>query len=94
MKKPIAFVFFLTITIISLSVLQVVVSNRLSTSGILLDKLEKEIDTYEKENYALKEELYTLASLTQIASSAGSFGFVGKRHEVVLMGQPPIALKR
>lgn len=93
MKKPIIFVTFLVLSILFLSVVQVVVSNSLSTSGLELAKMQKEIAVLQKENYILSEELLFESSLTRIASQAGELGFVDSKAEIYLSTPLPIAVK-
>ena len=57
---------FLFLIIILLSITQAVVSNRLSTSGIFLGKIEDEIRYYKTENASLAEEYFLVSSLNNI----------------------------
>lgn len=94
MKKPLFFLSLLFMTILVLSVVQVVATNRLSTTGTTLGALQDEIKKYKTENAILKETVLEASSLTQIASSAATLGLEPSKSHV-FVGQPqPIALQR
>ncbi|EKD65142.1 MAG: hypothetical protein ACD_50C00178G0007 [uncultured bacterium] len=93
MKKKVFIIAFILFTIISLSVGQVVVSNRLSTEGIDLQKIEEEIHFYKAQNSTLSEKLFTASSLSNIASRAALLGFVENKSQLVVKTSLPIALK-
>lgn len=94
MKKPILFVLFIIGTVFILSIVQVVVSNSLSTKGVSLGKLEDEKGAYKKENTLLKEKLLLASSYTNIASSAGTLGFVRSKAQVYLTSPLPLAFRQ
>lgn len=94
MKKPFVFISFLTFIILTLSVTQVIVSNSLSTAGVALAKLQKEINNYEKENSLFVERLLIATSLTTIASKTSELGFVESKSQIVLTAPLPIAVKQ
>lgn len=94
MRKPRLFILSLIFIIGVLSIVQVVVSNMLTTSGLLLDQLTKKIEYYEKENSQFSERLLLSSSLTEIASAAANLRFVAKKSQIVFTSQPPIALKQ
>lgn len=77
-----------------LSVSRAIVSNNLSTSGIGLDKTEKELSYYKTKNALLKEKLLSITSLEHIASIASSLGFVENKTNVSLNKPLPIAIKQ
>lgn len=90
MKKPIFFIVLIICIIVSLSIVQVTVSNNLSTTGVELAKIEERITEYKKENIVLKEKLLTLSSLDNIASKAAEIGFIEGKSRVFL-STPPLA---
>ena len=94
MKKPIVFIFVLTFSILFLSILQVVVSNRMSTAGVSLAVLEDEIKNYRIQNALLSEKLLTIASYTHIAFTADKEGFISAKSEVILTASLPLAVKQ
>lgn len=94
MKRPLLFIFFLFSIIMLLSVVQVVVSNRLSTTGLELAKMQEEIRLYKNENALLSERLLAASSLTQIASKAAELGFVEAKSPIVISAHVPIAVKQ
>lgn len=94
MTKPLLILGFLFTVIIALSLAHVVVSNSLSTTGIVLSKLEKQIDKYKKENALLSEYVLTQSSFTEIASQAAEMGFVHAKSQVYLSSPLPIAVHR
>lgn len=93
MKKPFFFIGFITLTIICLSIVQVVISNSLSTTGLDLAKIEKELHAYQRENDTLRQRVLIASSLTRIASVAGELGFTSKKFEVFLTTPLPLAVK-
>lgn len=94
MKKSNLFLLAVIFTIIFLSIVQVVISNRLSTSGIELSKLNEQIKSYRKENYILSEKLLIATSLTEVASNAAKIGFIDRSEHVYLNTPLPLAVKR
>lgn len=79
MKKPILFIILIITIIISLSVVQVTVSNNLSTTGVELAKIEEKIIAYKKKNALLRQKLLAASSLDTIASKAAEMGFVEEK---------------
>ena len=77
-----------------LSVVQIIISNQLSTTGISLGKTDDTIDAYAEENELLREKLLIATSFTQIASSASLLGFTDSRSQVVLTGSLRLAIKQ
>lgn len=94
MKKPVFFVLFIIGAVFILSVVQIVVSNSLSTKGVSLGKLEDETNLYKKENALLKEKLLLVSSYTRIASEAGMLGFVRHQGQVYLASPLPLAFRQ
>lgn len=92
-KKSVIFITVIIMSIVVLSIGQVVVSNSLSTTGITLAKIEKEIDSYSLENALLREKLLADESLHHIASYAATVGFVETRSQLVIGRSMPIAIK-
>ena len=93
MKKPVLFLSLLTLFIITLTIVQIVVSNNLSTKGVSLGKLEDEIRAYKKENTLLREKMLTLASFTNVASKAAELGLTTQKSEVYLNASVPLAIR-
>ncbi len=91
MKKPAFIIGFLVISVIILSVVRIYVSNNISTSGVILGKVEEELNYYKTQNILLSEKVYSQSSLTNIASKASELGFVDSGTNFVLSGQLPIA---
>lgn len=94
MKRPILFLFGLVAIILFLSVVQVGISNRLSTTGIELAAVQQKIKQYRIENELLTEKLLTKTSYTQIADKAITEGFVDSKTTVYLSTPVPIAVSR
>lgn len=92
--KRIYFIFFLTFVIFTLTIVQIVVSNSLSTSGISLANVNREINQYKKENTFLRERLLEASSLTNIEKKALTMGFGREGTEFVIVAPLPLALKR
>lgn len=76
MKKTYLVLCTLGIIIVVLSLTQITVSNMLSTGGITLDATQTAIADYQRENAILKEQIYSMASLTHIALVAKKEGYV------------------
>ncbi|MCL5438486.1 MAG: hypothetical protein M1268_00675 [Patescibacteria group bacterium] len=94
MKKTFYFIGFIVFTIIILSILQIAISNSLSTKGIVLEKINREIDGYKKENFFLREKLLLATSYTVIASEASIAGFTKEKSQVVLTSPLPLAIRQ
>lgn len=77
-----------------LSIVQIAVSNRLSTTGIVLGKMEDELRLYTEENSLLKEKVLLASSLIHLASSAAELGFVQEKSQMVLIQPLPLAIKQ
>lgn len=90
MRKTKRFFSIILIIIVFLSIVQVVVSNHIATTGVILSQLTEEIDTYKKQNTILREEILSSSSLLHIASEAAKLGFVQAESEFVLTS-PPLA---
>ncbi|MDO8658589.1 MAG: hypothetical protein Q7K55_07635 [Candidatus Levybacteria bacterium] len=94
MKRSISFLTFLTGIIIFLGVVQVTVSNRLSTAGLEIAKLQEETKKYNNENSIMSESLLLSTSLTNIASTAAEIGFVKSGSQFFLSTPLPLAVKQ
>ncbi len=94
MKKTGLYIKAISLTLLGLCIVQIVVSNRLSTTGIALSKLEEKIQSYKEENAVLKEKLLITSSFTTIASSASTLGFVNTKSQYILGSYIPIALRQ
>lgn len=93
MKKFKLLITFFVFTVVFLSIVQTVVSNRLSTTGPLFSKIENETNFYKKENLLLSEQLLTASSFNTIALKAESLGFVEGKIKVVTASLP-LALRQ
>ena len=91
MKCSRIIIVFIFVTILALSIGQVVVANSLSTTGYELAKLQNEIQDYKKKNAILKEKVLHAGSLTKIASAAGELGFVPSSKTIDITSPLPIA---
>lgn len=93
MKRHSFVIRFALFIIVFLSIVQVVVSNRLSTSGMVFGKIEDEIRFYKAENSFLSEELFLGSSLNNLASRAAHLGFIEDKSQFVLKTSLPFARK-
>jgi cell division protein FtsL len=91
MKRPMLFISFNILVIVALSLVQVVVANSISTTGIELGKLQNEISELKKKNTILHEQVLVSASLTTIASEAATLGFEETSSPIVLSQPLPLA---
>ncbi len=94
MKKPVLFLFFIFFVIIMLSLVQVFVANRISTTGVDLEKIQNSIQNYKKENALLNEKILTQASLVRISELATKDGYTLEKSQVYLSTPLPLALKQ
>ncbi|MBI2613626.1 MAG: hypothetical protein HYW62_02545 [Candidatus Levybacteria bacterium] len=95
MKKPALIITFLIGVIVVLSIVRVVVYNRLSTSGVLVGELEEQISLYKTQNAILAEEVLSSSSLTSIVARAQDLGFTNKdKSLLVIKTSRPLAVKR
>lgn len=94
MKKPLFLIIIFIITIITLSVIKVGTSNKLSTTGIELENLQSEIAKYKKENTLLQEKVLEAGALINISKKAKDLGFVKSRSQIYLSSPLPLALKQ
>ena len=93
MRKPRLVIIFFILLIVGLSVVQAVVANKISTTGIQLGEVQSQITRLKKENEILHEKILALSSLTHIASLSGTMGFVPNTSHVYLSTPLPLALK-
>ena len=93
MKKYKLAISFLFVTVVVLSSVRTIVANRISTDGVVLDKVSKEIALYKTENLIYKEKVLTLSSLNNISSQASRLGFVDSKTGFVVGKALPIAVR-
>lgn len=93
MKKGYIMGIVIVFSLLVVTIVQIIVSNNLSTKGILLSGIDSSIDKYKKENMQLHEKILVLSSLTHIASVAASMGFLPEKDIVAINGAIPIAIK-
>lgn len=79
--------------LVALSLVQAILSNSLSTTGIALARLENEVVEYKRQNALLHELILNETSLTKIASKAATFGYTPGSSQIVVSGSVPIAAK-
>lgn len=79
--------------IIVLAVAQVVVTNSLSTQGLILESLRRDAASYKEENQFLKTEVASASSITRIAELARESGFVKDSSPLVLTQAQSFALR-
>jgi len=79
--------------IVVLSIVKIAAVNMLSTGGIDLDSMYSQISSLKKENMVMREKIYIKSSLTEVASEAGTLGFVPEKSEAYVPASVPIALR-
>ena len=94
MKKPTFIIFIIVFLIVALSLMRVVVSNNLSTTGITLLRLENQLNSYKIENAMLSEKLLSVTSLFYISSESSQLGFVENKTSFTLTKPLPLAIKQ
>ncbi len=82
------------ILIVILTIVQVIVSNSLSTTGVRLGKMQDEIARLKNQNQVLKEKLLSESSLTALSVEATKLGYIPSKSQVVISQTLPIALKQ
>ena len=92
-KKSICLLVLVCLLMVFLSVVQIVVSSKLSTAGTTLSKIDSSLQAYQTENSVLREKIYDASSLTTVASKAAAMGFVEQKTVVTLEGPLPLAIK-
>lgn len=92
--KSKVFVRLIISTIVLLSILQIIVSNSLSTTGLELGKIEEELSVYKRENALLRQEYLTVTSFTYIAEKAQEIGLTEEKTDMVLDSSLPLAIKQ
>lgn len=80
--------------ILILSVIQLLVSNKLSTDGLMLTNLEQEIDSYRQKSMLLSEEITKSMALTQLSSKAAELGFIKEGRILSISGVMVVALNQ
>lgn len=91
MKKPLFILSSLVLIIVALFVARTAISNRISTSGVELGKAQDEIKKIQNENYIIREQIFTLSSLSAISSTAAKIGFVESKDTLAISKARPIA---
>lgn len=84
MKKSSVIILTIVSTAILLSIVQAILSNMLSTSGVLMSKVNREIQEYRRENAIIREKLFATGSLNNIAAKAEKLGFAEDKSQLVL----------
>jgi len=91
MKKPILVLVLLFLTIGTLIIVRSVVSSRITTSGLELSQVREEANVLRTQNALLREEIFSLSSLTQVSERAEKVGFVESKSVYAVSGAQPIA---
>lgn len=94
MKKPALLIIVLISLISVLSLVRIFISNNISTSGIILGKIEEEVKSLKIENSILSEKLYTASALTNVSQKAYDLGYREEKTDLVLTQKLPIAIKQ
>ncbi len=75
-----------------LLVVQVIVSNRLATSGSTIDKVESEIGVVTQANQSLEEKIASYSALSTLKAKAEALGFIKPVAPQYLSPELPVAL--
>ncbi len=78
--------------IIGLLVIQVVVSNRLATSGLKIVQMETDIGRLNQENGDIRQEIASASALLTITEKAKALGFIKKAQPLFISVIQPVAL--
>jgi cell division protein FtsL len=79
-------------SVIILLILQVVVSNRLATTGIKIAKIETDIEQLTQENADIKQQIASASALRTIQSKAKQLGFTQTVKPIYLDSAPKVAI--
>lgn len=82
---------FLAGIIFLLLIIQVVVSNRISTSGLEINRLQEEIEYANEENRILNEKIASASSLLVLKGKAITQGFAKNSIPLYLSSDLPVA---
>lgn len=95
MKRSYILLSILGIAVVVLSVVQISISNILTTGGITLSRVNSQIQEYQKENAILKEQIYSVASLTYLGEEAEKNGYQPgvNSSTIVIANTAPLAIK-
>jgi len=94
MNKSVFLITGLVLVIITLSLVQVVLVNQVSTTGEELVRIEKELHAYKKENFILKEQYLEASALSTISTKAKHMGLVTAQSQLYLSIPLPLALNQ
>ena len=78
----------------ALSIVRTYVSNNLATSGIMLSKIESDIEKLQTQNSIIAEKLYENSSLSSLYDKANKIGYVKDANSFVVNSGVPIASKQ
>lgn len=93
MKKAVIILVVAISSVLLLTIVNVIVANRLTTSGVSLAALEKDIENYKKQNALMQEDILMASSLTEIASKAAQLGFVQETSSLTLSSKIPVVMR-
>lgn len=93
MKKAYILIIILLGTVLSLAVGKAILQNTLSTSGIFVSRVERDINFYKTQNAILSEELLIASSLTNITKKAYELGFVNGNALMLIKTSMPLAAR-
>lgn len=91
MKKPFIILTSLLCLIVLLTITRAVVANSYSTSGVDLDRLDQEIDTYKRQTALLEEKVLTASAYSTLEKEAEQRGYESMSSQIVLSAPLPIA---
>lgn len=89
-KKPLNII--LIVLVVLLSLVQILLSNRIATEGRHLKDLEEEMVKVQEDNSQLELEIVSNGRLHQLAEKAKSLGFIKNPPIINLTSQVPVAL--
>lgn len=78
--------------VLILSLIQLLISHRLATTGEVVKELETKAAQVEQENAIFKEEISQKGSLTEVSQKAEQLGLVRTSSVFYLTSQIPVAL--
>lgn len=91
MKKPMVLLGGLFGVVVMLSVVRITLVNSISTTGVELVDIQKQVDEVEKQNELLKEQYLQAASFTTIDKKAKEMGFAPAKSHLNMAAPLPLA---
>lgn len=91
MKKK-SLPFLIIVLVLSLALVQLIITHRLATGGEAIRELEIEASRLEKKSEVIRQEINQLGSLRRVSQTAEKLGFVQNNNLLHLTPEIPVAM--